>query len=94
MTLTGRINITQNWAQLNLDPGQLANGEEIQGFVILEKNPISPGATDAQRIDAARQYFEQQKGLHYKMTGELQTGGALQYLLVQNATQIFDGDPR
>jgi hypothetical protein len=94
MTLTGTIDITQNWAQLNLDPGQFANGQQVQGFVILEKDPIAPGATDPQRIDAGRQYFEQQKSLHYKVTGQFQTSGGLQYLLVQNAMQIPDWEPR
>jgi hypothetical protein len=87
MTLTGTIIITDNWAQLNLDPGQTVNGNPIQGFVVLQKNPLAPAPTDAQRINAARQYFGGQQGVHYTVTGQPHAIGGLLFLLVTNAVQ-------
>jgi hypothetical protein len=81
MNLTGTIEITANWAQLDLDPDQ-AN----EGIVILMR-PMGAGATDADRIDAGYQYFDGQQGIHYTLTGQFQQAGDLNYLLVTNAVK-------
>jgi hypothetical protein len=81
MTLSGTINITANWAQL--DPDQ---GEAVQGAVVLMR-PLPAPADDSDRIDAGYQFFDGQQGAHYTLTGWLTHLGGLNYLLVTNAVQ-------
>lgn len=87
MNLRGTIAITSNWAQLNLDRGQISNGAPIEGFVVLMKDPMSPSPTSAERINAARQYFVANDGIHYTVSGQFVDSALLKYFLVANATQ-------
>jgi hypothetical protein len=82
MNLTGTIDITPNWAQLDLDPGQA-----LEGYVILMRDPLASNPTDTQRIAAARRYFRSAQGLHYTLTGQLQGSDGRQFLLVTNDLQ-------
>jgi hypothetical protein len=82
MNLTGTIEITPDWAQLDLDPKQA-----IAGSVVLMKDPMSPNPTDDERIDAAREYFKPEQGVHYTLTGQPQPAGSVRYFLVTDAVQ-------
>jgi hypothetical protein len=80
MNVTGDIQLTANWAQLNLDPGQPVNG-----YVVLMKNPMAPGATQAERIAAAYNYFATKDGVHYRLSGQLTPSGGINYFLFTRA---------
>jgi hypothetical protein len=88
MTLTGTIELTRNWAQLNVDSGQALDGQPIQGPVILMMQPGGQSSTDQDRINAAFQYFGQQAGVHYTLTGIWQASSGRQFFLVQQADKI------
>lgn len=85
MTLTGTIEMTKNWALLDVDSGQTLNGQPIQGPVILMMQPGGQNPTDQNRINAAFQYFGQQAGTHYTLTGIWQPSAGRQFFLVQQA---------
>ena len=82
VTLTGYLRITPNWAQLNLDPNQ-----QLQGYVVLMKDPMKAQATDGDFMDAARGYFIHHDGDHYSFIGELTNSGNQNYLLMTNFVQ-------
>lgn len=84
ITLFGTIRTNDsNWAQLDLDQGQNRNGQPIQGFVVLLKDPMSPDPTSPERIKAAYAYFSAKAGLHCTLQGEWVPDGALQYFYVK-----------
>ena len=87
MTLTGTVEMTRNWALLDVDPGQTLNGQPIQGPVILMMEPGGQNVTDQRRINAAFKYFSQQTGVHYTLTGNWQPSAGRQFLLVQQAVK-------
>jgi hypothetical protein len=51
------------------------------------KDPMSPNPTDDERIDAAREYFKPEQGVHYTLTGQPQPAGSVRYFLVTDAVQ-------
>ena len=87
MTLTGTVEMTRNWALLDVDPGQTLNGEPIQGPVILMMEPGGQKVTDQRRINAAFKYFGQQAGVQYTLTGIWQPSAGRQFFLVQQAVK-------
>lgn len=87
MKLTGYIDFTANWAQLDLDTGQTNHGLVLPVSVVLLKNPMAPGSTQAQQIAAAYNYFSGEDGEHYTLTGQLMPSGGIDYFLVTHAVQ-------
>lgn len=89
-TLAGTISITDNWAQLNLDPGQTWNGQPIQGYVVLLKDLLVWSPTDLQLMANARRYFRTADGAHCVLSGQIESGGDQQYFRI--TTDVCGGN--
>jgi hypothetical protein len=87
MKLTGRIEMTRNWALLDLDSGQTLNGQPIQGPVILMMPSGGQNATDQDRINVAFGHFGPLAGDHFSMVGIWRPTAGRQFFLVQQADQ-------
>jgi hypothetical protein len=85
MTITGTIEMTKNWALLDVDPGQKLNGQLIQGPVILMMQSGGQNPTDQANINAAFQCFDKQAGVHYILAGIWSPTAARQFFFVQQA---------
>ena len=72
-TIEGTIAIpeTPSWPLLRLAPGQVRDGEPIQGDVLLLKDrPSSSNNSDEDSLQAAYNYFSQFNGAHCSLTGK------------------------
>jgi len=73
-TLNGTILITDDWALLDVDPGQSIGSGPVRGSFILLMDPMAPNPKDADRADAAHEYFNPLQGAHCKLTGQFPYG--------------------